>query len=58
MKEAIMDGYILNPIKGIVPFQQKCSLKLRITNSKVLRANGSGYEEIPDNTDTGIGEEG
>jgi type I restriction enzyme R subunit len=32
MKEAIEDGYILNPIKGIVPVSAKMFLKYPIMN--------------------------
>lgn len=57
MKEAIMDGYILNPIKGIVPVSAK--MFFEIPDNELAGFEGdTGYEEIPDNTDTGIDEEG
>jgi type I restriction enzyme R subunit len=57
MKEAIMDGYILNPIKGIVPVSAK--MFFEIPDNELAGFEGdTGYEEIPDNTDTGIDVEG
>jgi type I restriction enzyme R subunit len=53
MREAIEDGYILNPIKGIVPVSSK--MFFDIPNSEIEGFEGDvGYEPIPDDTDTGI----
>ena len=57
MKEAIEDGYILNPIKGIVPVSAK--MYFDIPDNELEGFEGDmGYEFIPDNTDTGIDEYG
>lgn len=57
MKEAIEDGYILNPIKGIVPVSAK--MYFEIPDNELEGFEGDfGYDEIPDNTDTGIDIEG
>ncbi len=57
MKEAIIDGYILNPIKGIVPVSAKMYFEIP---DNVLKGfeDDYGYETIPDNTDTGIDDDG
>lgn len=57
MKEAIMDGYILNPIKGIVPVSAKMYFEIPDNQLKGFE-DDFGYETIPDNTDTGIDEYG
>ncbi len=57
MKEAIQDGYILNPIKGIVPVSAKMFFEIPDNELEGFE-NDFGYDEIPDNTDTGIDEEG
>ena len=57
MKEAIKDGYILNPIKGIVPVSAKMFFEIPENDLEGFELD-MGYEEIPDNTDTGIDEEG
>ncbi len=57
MREAIEDGYILNPIKGIVPVSAK--MFFEIPESDIEGFEGDmGYETIPDDTDTGIDENG
>jgi type I restriction enzyme R subunit len=57
MREAIEDGYILNPIKGIVPVSAK--MFFEIPESDIEGFEGDmGYEAIPDDTDTGIDENG
>ena len=59
MREAIEDGYILNPIKGIVPVSAK--MYFEIPNNELEGFEGDlgyGFEEVPDNTDTGIDEYG
>lgn len=57
MREAIEDGYILNPIKGIVPVSAK--MFFEIPESEIEGFEGdTGYESIPDNTDTGVDEHG
>lgn len=57
MKEAIEDGFILNPIKGIVPVSSKMYFEIPENELEGFE-NSMGYEEIPDDTDTGIDEEG
>lgn len=57
MKEAIEDGFILNPIKGIVPVSAKMYFEIPDNELEGFEMS-IGYEEIPDNTDTGIDEEG
>ncbi len=57
MKEAIKDGYILNPIKGIVPVSAK--MYFEIPDNELEGFEGdTGYEDIPSGTNTGIDEEG
>lgn len=57
MKEAIEDGFILNPIRGIVPVSAK--MYFEVPDNELEGFEKSfGYEEIPDNTDTGIDDEG
>lgn len=59
MREAIEDGYILNPIRGIVPVSAKMYFEFP---DNVLegfeRDMGYGFDPIPHNTDTGIDEYG
>jgi len=57
MREAIEDGYILNPIRGIVPVSAKMYFEIPDNELEGFE-NDFGYDEIPDNTDTGIDEEG
>jgi type I restriction enzyme R subunit len=57
MKEAIEDGYILNPIKGIVPVSAKMFFEIPDNELEGFE-NDYGYEEIPDNTDTVIDAKG
>lgn len=57
MKEAIEDGYILNPIKGIVPVSAKMYFEIPDNELEGFE-NDFGYDEIPENTETGIDEEG
>lgn len=57
MKEAIMDGYILNPIKGIVPVSAKMYFDVPDNILKGFE-DDFGYETIPDNIDTGIDDTG
>lgn len=57
MKEAIEDGFILNPIKGIVPVSAKMYFEIPDNELEGFEMS-MGYEEIPDGTDTGIDEEG
>lgn len=57
MREAIEDGYILNPIKGIVPVSSK--MYFEIPDNDLDGFEGDfGYGPIPDDTDTGIDEYG
>lgn len=59
MKEAIEDGYILNPIRGIVPVSAKMYFEIPDNELEGFERDlGYGYEAIPDNTDTGIDEKG
>ena len=57
MREAIDDGYILNPIKGIVPVSSKMFFELPDSELEGFEGD-TGYEAIPDDTDTGIDEYG
>ena len=57
MKEAIEDGYILNPIKGIVPVSAKMYFEKPEDELEGFEGD-TGYEEIPDDTDTGVGFDG
>jgi type I restriction enzyme, R subunit len=57
MKEAIEDGFILNPIKGIVPVSAKMYFEIPENELEGFEMS-KGYEEIPDNTDTGVDDEG
>ncbi|MCA2722310.1 MAG: type I restriction endonuclease subunit R, partial [Microcystis sp. M176S2] len=59
MREAIDDGYILNPIKGIVPVSAKMFFEVPENELEGFEGDrGYGFEEIPDNTDTGIDDYG
>jgi type I restriction enzyme, R subunit len=57
MKEAIQDGYILNPLKGIVPISAKMYFEKPDDALEGFEGD-TGYEEIPDDTDTGVDAEG
>ncbi|WP_126651708.1 DEAD/DEAH box helicase family protein [Chryseobacterium aureum] len=59
MKEAIDDGYILNPIKNIVPVSAKMYFEIPDNELEGFE-DDLGYfkEAIPENTDTGIDEYG
>jgi type I restriction enzyme, R subunit len=53
MREAIEDGFILNPLKGIVPVAAK--MYFDVPDNEIEGFEGdTGYEAIPDDTDTGI----
>ncbi len=57
MKEAIEDGYILNPIKGILPVPSK--MYFEIPENELQGFEGdTGYDDVPDDTDTGFGADG
>lgn len=57
MKEAIEDGFILNPIKGIVPVSAK--MFFEVPENELEGFEGDiGYEAVPDDTDTGVGRDG
>lgn len=59
MREAIEDGYILNPIRGIVPVSAKMYFEIPDNDLEGFEGDkGYGFEEIPDDTDTGIDEYG
>ena len=57
MKEAIEDGYILNPIKGIVPVSAKMYFE-KPENELEGFEGDTGYDDIPEDTDTGYGADG
>lgn len=57
MKEAILDGYILNPIKGIVPVSAKMYFDLPDSDIEGFEGD-MGYEAIPENTESGTDENG
>jgi len=57
MKEAIDDGYILNPLRGIVPVSAKMYFE-KPENILEGFEGDTGYEEIPDDVDTGVDIEG
>jgi type I restriction enzyme R subunit len=57
MKEAIEDGYILNPIKGMVPVSAKMFFEIPDNELEGFEGD-TGYEDIPDDTDTGIDAQG
>jgi len=57
MKEAIEDGYILNPLKGIVPVSAKMFFEIPDNELEGFE-DDTGYEEIPDDTDTGVDAQG
>lgn len=58
MKEAIDDGFILNPIKGIVPVSSKMFYELPDNELEGFEGD-TGFEvPIPEDTDTGIDEYG
>jgi type I restriction enzyme R subunit len=59
MREAIEDGYILNPIKGILPVSAKMYFEMPNNELEGFEGDlGYGFEEIPNDTDTGIDEYG
>lgn len=59
MREAIEDGFILNPIKGIVPVSAKMFFEIPDNELEGFEGDlGYGFEAIPDDTDTGIDEYG
>lgn len=53
MKEAIDDGYILNPIKGIVPVSSKMYFDKPDDATEGFEGD-TGYGEMPDNPEYGI----
>jgi len=57
MKEAIEDGYILNPLRGIVPVSAKMYFE-EPENALEGFEGDNGYEEIPADEDTGLDAEG
>jgi type I restriction enzyme R subunit len=59
MREAIEDGYILNPIRGIVPVSAKMYFEVPENDLEGFEGDsGYGFDLIPDDTDTGIDEYG
>jgi type I restriction enzyme R subunit len=57
MREAIEDGYILNPLKGIVPVSSKMYFDKPFDDLEGFE-DDNGYGDIPDNTSTGIDDKG
>lgn len=59
MREAIEDGYILNPIRGIVPVSAKMYFEVPDNDLEGFEGDtGYGFDPIPDDTDTGVDEYG
>lgn len=65
MREAIEDGYILNPIKGIVPVSAKMYFEIADNDLEGFdddlgydKLHYKGFDEIPDNMEFGIDIEG
>jgi type I restriction enzyme, R subunit len=58
MKEAIEDGYILNPLRGIVPVPTKMYFEVPDNDELEGFEGDTGYDEIPDDEDTGYGIDG
>lgn len=59
MREAIEDGFILNPLKGLVPVSAKMFFELPDDPLEGFEGDtGYAAEAIPDNTDTGVGMDG
>ena len=55
MREAIEDGYILNPIKGIVPVSAKMFFEIPDNELEGFENDlGYGFDRIPNDTSTGI----
>ena len=54
MKEAIEDGYILNPIKGIVPVSAKMYFEKPADATEGFEGDTGYYEEMPNNPDAGV----
>ena len=57
MRDAIEDGFILNPLKGLVPVSAKMFFDLPDNILEGFEGD-VGYGPVPDNTDTGIDAEG
>ena len=59
MSEAIKDGYILNPIRGIVPVSAKMYFEAPVNELEGFEGDtGYEFETIPNGTDTGVDDEG
>lgn len=54
MKEAIEDGYILNPIKGIVPVSAKMYFEKPDDATEGFEGDSGYFQEMPDNPDSGV----
>ncbi|WP_042500867.1 DEAD/DEAH box helicase family protein [Algibacter lectus] len=54
MKEAIEDGYILNPIKGIVPVSAKMYFEKPEDATEGFEGDTGYYQEMPNNPDAGV----
>ncbi|SFD35057.1 DEAD/DEAH box helicase family protein [Algibacter pectinivorans] len=58
MKEAIEDGYILNPIKGIVPVSAKMYFEKPEDATEGFEEDNGYYQELPNNPDAGVDADG
>lgn len=58
MKEAIEDGYILNPIKGIVPVSAKMYFEKPENATEGFEEDTGYYQEMPNNPDAGVDADG
>ena len=58
MKEAIEDGYILNPIKGIVPVSAKMYFEKPEDATEGFEGDTGYYQEMPNNPDAGVDADG
>ncbi|WP_417558603.1 DEAD/DEAH box helicase family protein [Mesoflavibacter zeaxanthinifaciens] len=58
MKEAIEDGYILNPIKGIVPVSAKMYFEKPEDATEGFEGDSGYYQEMPNNPDAGVDSNG
>lgn len=57
MREAIAEGFILNPLHGLVPVSAKMFFELPDNILEGFEGD-RGYEAIPEDTDTGVDAEG
>lgn len=57
MREAIEEGFILNPLRGLVPVSAKMFFELPDNELEGFEGD-TGYEAIPEDTDTGVDADG